>query len=819
TASATPATICAGQTLNLSSTPNAAISYAWAGPNSFTSTSQNPTIASATIGATGIYTVTITNGGCSNTGTVSATVNALPVVTASATPATICAGQTLNLSSTPNAATSYAWAGPNSFTSTSQNPTIASATIGATGIYTVTINNGGCSNTGTVTATVNALPVVTASSISDTVCAGQTINLTSLPNGGTSYIWSGPNSFSNATQNPSIVSSTVAATGIYTVTAIIGGCSNTATTSITVNPLPSITVNSPTICSGAFAVLTANGGTTYAWSNGSTLNPITVSPGTNASYTVTGSTDGCSGSAISLVTVGPSLNITVNSPTICNGDTVVLTAGGGTTYSWSNGSTINPISVYPSSTTSYSVTGTTAGCTGSAITTVTVTQNPVITVNDTTVCNGVMAILTANGGTTYLWNTGASTNPILVSPSSSTTYTVVGTTNGCSGTAISTVTVNPIPTITVNSPTICPSTSAILTANGGSTYSWSNGSTLNPTSVSPVSTTSYTVTGTALGCTSTAISTVTVSPNLNITVNNPTICAGSNATLTALGGTTYEWSNGSSTNPISVSPVSTTSYTVTGTTSGCTGTTITTVTVTPLPVASITGDQLICAGASSTLTATGGTSYLWSNSASTQSITVYPTSSNNYSVTVTNNGCSSTASYNVDIAPIPIANAGSDTTIAGGSSIQLVGTGGGTYLWTPSTGLSCTNCANPIANPEITTTYILQITDTNGCSNLDTVNIFIDIECGEVFIPNVFSPNTDGKNDVQCVHGKCIQTMVFSIYDRWGEKVFESEDLNNCWDGNYKGKPLNTAVFVYYLKATMKDGTEVIKKGNITLIR
>jgi gliding motility-associated-like protein len=149
----------------------------------------------------------------------------------------------------------------------------------------------------------------------------------------------------------------------------------------------------------------------------------------------------------------------------------------------------------------------------------------------------------------------------------------------------------------------------------------------------------------------------------------------------------------------------------------------------------------------------------------------------------------------------------------------LCGSGGTTYSWTPATDLSCSDCANPIANPTSTTTYILVITDANGCSNVDTVIVFVEMDCGEVFVPNVFSPNQDGENDLECVYGRCIQTILFAIYDRWGEKVFETSDPDACWDGIYKGKLMNTAVFVYYLNATLLNGEDIKKQGNITLIR
>jgi hypothetical protein len=184
--------ICAALALNLTSTAGTA--YSWAGPNSYTSTIQNPSIVGATTAATGTYTVTVTNAaGCTATATTAVTVNALPTPTAGSN-SPICAGQALNFTST--AGTSYSWTGPNSFTSTIQNPSIAGATTAATGTYTVTVTNAaGCTATATTAVTVNALPTPTAGSNSP-ICSGQALNLTSTV--GTAYSWAGPNGFTSA---------------------------------------------------------------------------------------------------------------------------------------------------------------------------------------------------------------------------------------------------------------------------------------------------------------------------------------------------------------------------------------------------------------------------------------------------------------------------------------------------------------------------------------------------------------------------------------------------------------------------------------------
>jgi gliding motility-associated-like protein len=113
----------------------------------------------------------------------------------------------------------------------------------------------------------------------------------------------------------------------------------------------------------------------------------------------------------------------------------------------------------------------------------------------------------------------------------------------------------------------------------------------------------------------------------------------------------------------------------------------------------------------------------------------------------------------------------------------------------------------------------VSVSDINGCTDLACVKISIEINCGEVFVPSAFSPNNDGENDLECVYSNCFQGFYFEIYNRWGEKVFETSDKNICWDGTWKGKELNSAVFVYRLEGILINGEQVSKKGNISLIR
>ena len=122
------------------------------------------------------------------------------------------------------------------------------------------------------------------------------------------------------------------------------------------------------------------------------------------------------------------------------------------------------------------------------------------------------------------------------------------------------------------------------------------------------------------------------------------------------------------------------------------------------------------------------------------------------------------------------------------------------------------------STPDETITYTVTVVDSNGCTASDDVTVFVDFEY-VIWVPNIFSPNGDGSNDVAYVRGVGVETLTFVIYDRWGEKVFETNDLNIGWDGTFRGKKMNNAVFVYYLEATFLNGASTTKKGDITLVR
>ena len=237
--------------------------------------------------------------------------------------------------------------------------------------------------------------------------------------------------------------------------------------------------------------------------------------------------DNCTSSTVAVTaSVIPGPTITVNSPSICIGQNVNLTASGLTNYTWSTGATTSSINVSPTVTTTYTISGDNGGCTRSQTTIVTADPTPTLVISSATICTGQNTNLTASGASTYSWNTGATVNNITVNPLTNTVYTLTGSNGGCSVTNTTGVMVNPTPTLTVNSEIICAGQTATLTASGAATYSWSSGQTGNAITVSPATNTLYTIYGYNGVCNDSIVSNITVNPlpNVTLTANHYTVC-------------------------------------------------------------------------------------------------------------------------------------------------------------------------------------------------------------------------------------------------------------------------------------------------------
>jgi hypothetical protein len=373
-------------------------------------------------------------------------------------------------------------------------------------------------------------PAVNAGSSASVICAGQTLTLNAFASGSAplSYFWAGAGPVQNVNAASPVITAIVS--GLYTVTAGNNCGSASATVSITVNPLPSMSVNSVIVCAGQPATLTATGASSYSWSTGSTASSIIVTPGTSSNYTVSGNaTNGCVLTTTTQVITASFPTVSVNSGTLCSANSIVLTAAGANSYTWSNGTYTNSITATPSVSTTYTVTASLLGCpsTASAVATITVIPSPALTIAGASLtCQGTAVQLTVSGAGSYSWSSGATTNTVSLMPTVTTVYSVSGTDagSGCSTTVTTTVAVgSPTLTIVATPSVYCISFAPVsIAVSGANTYSWNNGATGSVIVVMPITTTVYTVTGfIGPGCSSTMQYTLEAAYCEGLAVNSP----------------------------------------------------------------------------------------------------------------------------------------------------------------------------------------------------------------------------------------------------------------------------------------------------------
>ncbi len=744
--------VCPGGSVVLNA--GGASTYSWT-PGGTLSATTGASVTSTPITTT-TYTVIGTGANtCTNTATAVVTINPTPTITVNSP--TICSGSSVVLNA--SGASTYTWSPGTGLSATTGASVTANPTVTTT--YTITGTSvAGCTATATSTVTIGGSPVLTINSA--TICAGQqTATLT--VNGATTYAWSPATGLSSTTG--SVVTGTPGGTTVYTVTGSIGTCTATVTTTITVNPLPTITANTGTICAGqTTATLTANGGITYTWtpatglssSNGS---PVTANPASTTSYTVSGTdANGCFNSGTTTVTVNVPPTVNVNNATYCTGGSAVLTATGASTYAWSpatglSATTGASVTANPTVTTNYTVTGTSVGgCVNTATTSVTVVTTPTVTANSATICMGQQtATLTANGAVTYAWSpaTGLSAttgSTVTGNPATTTAYTITGTAGTCTATGTATITVNPLPPITVNAATICVGQqTATLTANAAVTYTWTPATGLSSTNGSSVTstagaTTAYTVVGTdANGCINIATTTVTVNPLPNVTVNSGLICLGASMALNANGAANYAWTppaglSATTGASVNANPAVTTIYTVTGTdVNGCVSSAPSTVTVVSNPVITVNTATICLGQQTATLTANGGTTYAWSPAVGLSatvgtSVTATPPATQVYTITGTVGTCTTIGTTTVTVNALPNITAASNSPVCVNGTLNLSSTNGVNYSWNGPNSFSSLAQNPSISSVTVLASGVYTVTgiDANSCVNTATVSVLIN---------------------------------------------------------------------------------------------
>lgn len=714
------------------------------------------------------------------------------------------------------------------------------------------------------------IPTITAPT-----CAGvgSPTNIWCAPSSATNtYLWAGP-SILGPNNTPTI---SINGPGSYTcsISSTAAACTGTAVVNIALQPTVTIAATSNTMCmfntnnSLNSVSLTASGAPNYTWSNfigltntyTSTTTPfISVTPAPPAlvgNVTVVGSNGTCSNSATYTAIIIPNPTITVTSPSICAGNTVNISASNATTYTWApaglltgpaTGSTV--VANTPT-TQVYTVTGTSLGCNSATEnSTVTVVANPTVQIAPftNTVCFGQNITLTASGATNYTWSPSATLSgpngPVVVaSPSVTTNYTIIGEAATCTTTAAYQVSVIVLPNIVASQSTftICQYATQPITVNGATSYTWSPSVGLSATQGNQVNaypniTTVYNIAGQNGLCTAYGQVTVYVVPfpNLNVSTPNHKICQGQSTNIFSSGAMQYtiQPSAGlsSTTSPMAIAnPTITTNYEIGGYNTGygiqCWSRKEIEIEVLPQIIPSVSPNATICAGESLKLFADGASTFSWTPSASLNngSITnpvATPTITTVYTVNISYfNNCTVQQTVSVKVNPTPTVYAGEDFVVNLDEPMYLNAQGSGTLTWIEGDGVLCSVCPNSQIMPKQSSCYKVRATNNYNCIATDDICVEVTTNYN-VYIPNIFTPNEDGMNDVFLVYGTGLTKFEMTIFDRWGEKLFVSKDQLTGWDGTYKGKLSKNDVYPYMIQYTSLDGQKHTKTGHVTLMK
>ena len=788
---------------------------------------------------------------------------------------TLAVSTTSATCSTPGSATVTAVGGTGPYTYT-WNPTAQTSSVATglgAGIYSVTVkDNIGCINSATTNLGTNN--AITGTVITTSVlCNGGSTGAATITVGGGSgnygYLWT------PGAQTGSVASGLTAGQYSVTVTDLTNPCSTTKTLQIVEPTSMTLTAlsNTPTACTGSSISLTASaaGGTgaySYTWTGGPQTAGYQVAQATGGSYTYSvtaADANNCIKNTAITVSFVTTPTVTASSATICNGQTATLNAAGATTYTWTGGSTGSSYTNNPVSNLNVTVTGENSGCTATA--TAAINVNPLPQINFTNVnvlCNGQnngSSSANTSSGTapfTYTWNTMPVQNTATASSIPAGTYTVtVSDANNCVNTASTQITQPATLTLSANSSTTqaCAGTAISANANaGGGTapynYSWSQGPTAANISINETNPGSYgyTVTLTdANNCTISANINLTFHPQPTITATSATVCAGQTAVLTAQGGNTYLWQPGNITgSTYTFSAQNNMNVSVTGEANGCSNSANTMIYVNPLPNANITtnissGCVPMCFNYSSSSTS-NITSYSWfvngaglsSNASGNHCFTTPANYTLNLSVT-DNNGCSNNSNPLVlavhpqpvadfNHAPIkPIINIDGEVHFTDASYGATI-TSWNWYF------MNTTQYTSTQQNPSFlytepgTYAVALVVKSDKGCTDTLVRPLIVGEDYG-LYVPNAFTPNADGLNDIFQPKGFGIVKYQLQIFDRWGERIYETKEINAGWDGTYHGKEVNygktieEGVYTWLINVTNVFGKAHELKGHVTLIK
>lgn len=606
-----------------------------------------------------------------------------------------------------------------------------------------------------------------------------------------------------------------------------------------------------TICQSDMPlVLTAPAGhTSYLWNTGSTASSIGAAVA--GTYWVTAITDCIVVSDTFIITANPNPVLYLgNDTSYCIGNTYILsvTQPAGTSYLWSTGSTADNIHISTSGSYTLTVTNS-ANCSATDIINVTVSPFPIVDLGtDTTSCEGAAVVLMSSvlyTSPTYLWH-NTTTAPTYTA-SITGTYWLEVTENGCSGADTIYVEIK-YDTFNLfsNDTAICRGQSVQVYANADPevTIQWLPTSGIpvsniaNPF-ITPDTSAMYLMLVTIANCPDKRDSFyIDVQPNPDIFLGiNRNVCEYDSLKIHSMVSPAwythynYSWSPTLSIDDPTLPSVVFTADTTTNmiltvtTPAGCTDKDSLMLIVHPSNFGKINNDTAICPHDSIQLVASGGISYKWMpamylNSDKSATPIAHPVNSQTYTVLATSEyGCPDTLITTIIVHPAAVITLEDSTTIHPGESYQISPVTNGTaFSWTPAGGLSSKYISNPIATPQVNTRYILYTVTENGCRATDSIYIYVD-DNELITMPNAFTPGSNSNNILYIIKRGLLSLNYFRIYNRWGNLVFESTDINAGWDGTYKGVPQPIGVFVYTIQAVSNKGKIINKAGNITLLR
>ena len=766
-------------------------------------------------------------------------------------------------------------------TSSLQNPVHTFTTAGIFNVTETVSLLGLCINS--VTKPISVFPGFSAGFITSApLCPGSIIQFTDTSRTTYGLVDSWRWDFGDLTtladtshlQNPQYI---YPAAGTYNVELKVTnskGCEKIVIFPVTINAIPVVSVlpKDTTYCSLDTLQLTGTGAGSFIWTpninilGANTATPK-VFPNTPTKYYANlTSVDGCKNKdSVTVTPINDLINAIAGPIIICEEDTVTLIGtsnhASNLTWQWSPVATVetpgnSTTRVYPINNTTYTL-KTTWGNNCVATKTHTINVRPLAIPNagpDAFVCGGgqTSTQLNASGGLTYTWTpvTGLSNpnipNPI-ASPTVPTFYVVAVGVAGCPKLRTDTVFVDVgvlPPLTTINDTLICIVDTLQLTTTGTGSFVWSPNYMISSTTVasplvSPDVPTWYYVSLTdAVGCKNKDSVFVNVLDHVTLNAGpDTTVCQTDgfflNATSDALH---YKWSPATYLNydtlirPFVIRPLNSITYHLIGTIGKCFTEDDVRITVVPYPAANAGLDRGICPGFSTQLNASGGSSYSWTpvtflnNRSIPNPVCMNPAATIRYIVAVSDTlGCPKTVKDTVWVTVYPkvIATASPKNTNAVlGQSVFLNATGGTSYLWEQSTWLNNPNVANPVSTPMNNITYAVTVTSADGCKAVDLVNIRVFNVDADIYVPTGFTPNGDGNNDV--LRPKLLGMMqlnYFKVFNRFGELVFATSEIDKGWDGNYKGKGQDAATFVWYAEAVTYKGTVRRKKGYAVLIR